>query len=309
MVGFVVWNDHVAPGHEWEEFNQIINDPVTGPEIKGQRQIYPMVTQIGTAANRTFRDRQGRIIKTIYYTAATPRNLPAQGPEGMSDADFEKFFKLQRTQTNQFDWNGFYRVEVSTGFDQRKDQVALYLNESNQRSTQIWYDPTGTHIIGIHGLLPGFLSEKLAWSAFGDGVRASFFVITYNGTIGGRSVFYTIHNTGNRSVKFTDFSMQLIGLEGREFPVDAESRARHVQARGGRPVWGIGEEIRPGDTYSSSQYVADWFGASVPVGEYQLRIKIQVDHAAEFLEFTALDWNITEPWNGTATAPATPTFP
>src|SRR5215468_9902756 len=41
-------------------------------EPKGELRIYPRPTQIGTVANRQFKDAKGRVVKVIYYMYATP---------------------------------------------------------------------------------------------------------------------------------------------------------------------------------------------------------------------------------------------
>lgn len=292
---FVVWKDRASLRNQWDEFNEIIDTPGVGAGEEGELGIYP-VNQGEGVAMRTLRDDQGRRIQRVVYDPPSDSDYRAPGWEGVLDPSIVESFKIRKVHTYKYGWNGFSCIEVYKKPGRENCVVRLYGDESSDTLSTIQFDSTGTRIMGIHGLLPEFLSDKLVWSAFENGVRASFFEVRSSGTIGGRCVYYTIHNTGSETVKFTDFKVQLFDRQGQELPVDTEKRARYLRSTEGRPVWGIGEEIQPGRTYSSREFVVDWFGVGVPVGEYELKIKIQVDSSPEYLEFVVPNWKIDARW-------------
>src|SRR6185369_12860396 len=62
-------------------------------EPKGELRIYPRATQIGTVANREFKDDKGRIVKVIYYDYA-----------GGSPGKFrEELLREQSSSTYEYD--------------------------------------------------------------------------------------------------------------------------------------------------------------------------------------------------------------
>src|ERR1044072_5059365 len=62
----------------------------------GELTIYPMPTQIGTIARRTFRDNQSRITKEIFYTGIPLARAPYT----------EAMLKVQSIVIHQYDESG-----------------------------------------------------------------------------------------------------------------------------------------------------------------------------------------------------------
>ena len=149
------------------------------PGPKSELRIYERATQIGTAANREFRDDKGRVVKVIYYTHA-----------GNSMSNFrEELLREQSSRTFEYDEAGcriksksFDRTRKLTGSEEVRcldgtatrsltivrNSLGIKQGEARHTSsggtqTALEFDSNGEKVIAITGELPSDTDLKHGW--------------------------------------------------------------------------------------------------------------------------------------------------
>jgi len=184
-------------------------------EPKGELRIYPRATQIGTVANREFKDDKGRIVKVIYYDYAG----------GFSAKFREELLREQSSSTYEYDeydcaiksksYNRLRNlisveevrcvegtsipllttVRNSSDVKQRESRHT----ETGSTQTVLQFDSTGEKVIGINGELPGDTDLVLGWGNAVNGFALGIAADHESGSQQDFRVYVTVKNVDNDS--------------------------------------------------------------------------------------------------------------
>ena len=162
-------------------------------EPKGELTLYARATQIGTVANRIFRDDRGREVKVIYYT----------GGGSLAGPYREELLQVQSIHVHTYDeYNCHIRSEnyepgmrlrstervrclertatphLSTVYDARGIKVSERRHtESGGTQTVVYFDATGDQVVAISGELPADTDLASGWgeefNGFACGIAAN----------------------------------------------------------------------------------------------------------------------------------------
>ncbi|HEX8128582.1 MAG TPA: hypothetical protein VF527_05720 [Pyrinomonadaceae bacterium] len=181
---------------------------------QGELRLYDRATQIGTAANRVFRDARGRVVKTIYYTgdgglhgAASEDSLREQSIRVTTYDDYdcpvknetyEPGMKLAYTSETRC------RKETATphttiGRNARGVKQTETRHEPDGRTrASLYFDDEGERVVSIWGAMPSDVDLVHGWgkevSGFTTGIAAS----RERGRQTELRVWVTIRNISNR---------------------------------------------------------------------------------------------------------------
>ena len=184
-------------------------------EPKGELQIYPRATQVGTVANRQFKDDKGRVVKIIYYDYA----------DGAARNFREELLREQSSRTSEYDEYGcpiksksydrllnltaVEEVRCSEGTSTPLLTTRRNSSDITQRETRhtqtgsaktiLEFDSTGEKVIGITGEFPKDTDLVHGW---GNGLNGLAVGIAPNRESGAQqdlSVNVTIKNVDNDS--------------------------------------------------------------------------------------------------------------
>ncbi len=111
----------------------------------------------GYIAKYEFNDKEGRPSKRIRYASAAPFTTN----DSLNYRLFDPRLRVYSIIHNIYGWGGFYRVNIDQRSDQTIDRIFLQPEESLEYRSIIYYDLTGTQIIGISGPIPEFLEDAL----------------------------------------------------------------------------------------------------------------------------------------------------
>lgn len=184
-------------------------------EPKGELHIYPRATQIGTVANREFKDHKGRIVKVIYYT---------YGDGSMSNFR-EELLRVQSSRTSEYDEHdcpiknksydrSFNLISVeevrcsegtsipvltivrnSADIKQRESRHT----ETGSTQTVLQFDSTGEKVIGISGEVPADVDLVHGWGNVSHGFALGIAANRESGRQQDLEIYVTVKNVDNDS--------------------------------------------------------------------------------------------------------------
>ncbi|HEX7334267.1 MAG TPA: hypothetical protein VF290_22365 [Pyrinomonadaceae bacterium] len=185
------------------------------PESKGELRIYHRATQIGTVANREFKDDKGRVVKVIYYT----------GPDLDTSNLREEQLRVQSSRTTEYDeydcpiksqtydQNGklthIEELLCAEGTATRRLRIArspqgikrgeFRHTATGSAQTGLEFDSNGEKVIAITGQLPSDTDLVHGW---GDVLHGFALGIAANREKGPQQdvrVHVSLKNTGNEA--------------------------------------------------------------------------------------------------------------
>ena len=149
----------------------------------GVLTIYEVASQIGTVANRVFRDSQGRLSKTIYYTA---------GPFRIRGPYTEESLRVQSVVIYKYDDQGrkwreehygpdlrLQRIKETAYQDSRKTIVWRRADETREYEirysetraiSHLFFDLSGRNLVGLYGAMPPDLDLAWGWGPSAEGL-------------------------------------------------------------------------------------------------------------------------------------------
>jgi hypothetical protein len=176
-------------------------------------RIYERPTQIGTVANRVFRDAKGRIVKTIYYTGGALQGL--YGEESLREQStrvttyddyncavknetFEPGMKLART-SETICREGTATPHISIGRDTRGVKQSETRHELDGRTrTSLYFDDEGERVMSIWGHTPLDVDLAHGWGKEADGLACGIAASRERGRQSELRVWVTIKNISQR---------------------------------------------------------------------------------------------------------------
>ena len=184
-------------------------------ESKGELRVYPRATQIGTVANRQFKNSKGRIVKIIYYTYAADTTSNFR----------EELLREQSSRTYEYDDYGC--PIKSESYDQLHNltateevrcidrtatasrttvrnplgikQCETRYNEAGSVETVLEFDGKGEKVIGMNGATPADVDLVHGWGEVVQGLALGISASRESGPQQDLNVYITIKNVDNHS--------------------------------------------------------------------------------------------------------------
>jgi hypothetical protein len=182
---------------------------------RGELRVYPRTTQMGTVANRQFKNANGRIVKIIYYTYAA---------DSMSNFR-EELLREQSSRTWEYDKHGcpvksenydqqhnltgteevrclagtatasLMTLRNPLGIKQRETRYA----EAGSVETVLEFDSNGEKVIGMSGKTPADVDLVHGWGEVVQGLALGIAASRESGPQQDLNVYVTIKNINNHS--------------------------------------------------------------------------------------------------------------
>jgi hypothetical protein len=253
-------------------------------EDAGELQIYPMMTQVGTVASRTFRDSDGRVSRIIYYSASGSGAHSVAGPfaerdlkpQSMQQMHYDSAGRLWKTESFNSDHQLVsvrqieYRADGQKSRSWQTDATGIRTSETRWdaagRYTNLAFDPTGSRVVTMGGAFPGDIDLPHGWGEAAAGLACGITLSRERGKTADIDVFVNIRvfppTTDAALTSLPD--VQLRNADGKDVREVADP-ARH-------PNGYTGQEVG----YLSPAYpLAERFPA-LPRGRYTLRLRLPV---------------------------------
>ncbi len=261
--------------------------PSTEKGETAELKLYGMVTQIGTVASRTIRDRSGKIVREVHYYG--PWGNPSQ-PTAEKDLRVQSikvyFYdtagrvdhiehwnageRRPRVEHNVYDASG----ELVRGWFVERDGIKRYETRyRNQRTlVELYFDNTGSYLTSLRGHLVSDIDLPHGWGPTSGGMACGITLSTERGRFEQIELNVNIKNVAAKSVSIDNLvepTFELHDVSGKFF-------AMRVSARGskdGRPqLYGqLLDTDEAGYLYPAYR-LADYFDP-LPPGSYTLRIR------------------------------------
>lgn len=231
------------------------------PEQKGELRIYHRATQVGTVANREFRDDRGRVSKIIYYTSGGSFEGPfleellreqsihlfTYDEHGcrVKSQSYEPGLKLDRTrEVRCFDGTAtpsLTTVRYANGIK----QFETIHTSSGGTQTVLYFDYEGEKIVGINGELPTTVDLVHGWGEPFNGFACGIAVNREKGRQEDLQIHATIKNISNESsggVMISPVLVELKDMAGRVIERKAAKRTagNELQTEGSPSYLGQG---------------------------------------------------------------------
>ena len=265
-----------------------------GPDA-GVLTIYEVASQIGTVANRAFRDSQGRLSKTIYYSAEPFR---LQGPYT------EESLRVQSVVIYKYDDQGrewreehhgpdmrLQRIKETAYQDSRKtlvwrraDETRAYeIRYSETREiSHLYFDDSGRNLVGLRGAMPPDLDLAWGWGTPAEGLACGIGVNRTSGPLEDIRVYVTVRNLTEfpakvvTAVQYHVIQMQLRDEVGRLVPQNTDyikERDRDL-IRMNRGTAEAVQTIPPNHAghFAGGYKLTEWYEGLTP-GTYRLTIR------------------------------------
>jgi hypothetical protein len=177
-------------------------------ESKGELRIYQRATQVGTVANREFKDDKGRVVKVIYYTHAdTSTNDFREQSTHMFEYDeygcpiksknYDRTSKLTHTEevrcVDGTATRSLTIVRNSLGIKQGESRHT----ETGGTQTSLQFDSNGEKVVAITGELPSDVDLAHGWGDVLHGLALGVAANREKGRQQDLEVHVSIKNTGN----------------------------------------------------------------------------------------------------------------
>lgn len=169
--------------------------------------IYKMSSQTGTVANRVFRNSNGRVLKTIYYTS-TVSSLTGPYPgeslrvQSIIIHKYDKQGREQREEHHGPDMtlrrirDTLYRDADKTVIWRRSDESREYeiRFEGERAVSHLYFDTTGEKLVSIRGTIPADMNLPYGWGPSVDGIACSLGVNRSQGSLTDFRFYVTTRN-------------------------------------------------------------------------------------------------------------------
>jgi len=290
----------------------------------GHLTIYGIITQIGTVANRVFRDSQGRITKTIYYGLdydKLPDPFPLAGPYS------EEMLAVQSIRIHKYDRNGrqirvehytpdsvlsrIMQTKYACGGGKkatvwlRSDQSREYeIRYENGRSTShLYFDDTGRRLIAVRGAVPEDINLAYGWGQPVDGLACAIAPNKRSGFAKDISIAVTVRNLSGHPAKVvTALPYQTIQMELRDANGDLvpqatrfiEERNEELMRMNNRGTECL-QTIAPHQAghYASGYELTQWY-RKLEGGKYHLTVKRRGSGKGFSLTSNTITFNILD---------------
>ena len=244
-------------------------------EPKGELRIYLRETQIGTIANREFKDDKGRVVKVVYYIHPDPSARPFR----------EELMREQSTQMFEYDEHGC-RIKTNTygaGMNLRRidevrcsdgtampklstmrDSLGVRQRETRHAAngstqTVLSFGSNGDTVVGINGQLPVDIDLADGWGDVFSGLALGIAGNRAKGRQQDLQVHVTIKNLSHDAlVMIAPIKIELKDMSGRVF----EQKAN--------PNKSVEKQIQSGECQSYLQQGAPGPGMSQTPFSYDL---------------------------------------
>lgn len=257
---------------------------------EGILTIYPRETQLGIAANRIFRDGNGRITRTIYYRAngkADPIREEDLVPEQVVNSHYDAMGRVRREEycspgmVRQWTWDFVYSKDEEVRVKRSAEGLRTYeiRRRSGTEKSHLYFDHTGERLVGIRGEVPSDLSY--AWGETSDGLACGIGVSRSKGPLEDIYVTVTIRNsTGEATQVVTLWPYRVLEVELRDdqgniVPED-HSKLSAEDERMSRLNPSATENRQTLAPYVAATYegfkLDDWY-SDLPSGAYRLTVR------------------------------------
>jgi len=198
-------------------------------EPKGELTLYNRATQIGTVANRQFKDDKGRIVKVIYYTGGGSFEGPYR-EELLREQSillytyddhncrvrcetYEPGMKLRGTEEVRcFEGNG--TPSLTTVRDVRGiKQIETRHTTSGSTQTTLYFDNDGDKVVAINGELPTDADLAHGWGQMLNGLACGIAANREKGRQEDLQVHVTIKNVNHNAQGVLMISPILVELK------------------------------------------------------------------------------------------------
>lgn len=203
-------------------------------EDKGELRLYHRATQIGTTANRTFKDARGRVVKVIYYT----------GGGGFEGPYSEELLREQSIETYDYDEQNcrtksaryapgmklLYTTEVICGIGTDTPALSKTIDaggvttsitihkEDGGSGTSLFLGDDGDRLVAIDGKKPKSIDLVDGWGEAVSGFQVGIAAGREKGRQGVMRVWVTIRNVAHDAegvVMVAPLEIELRDAEGR----------------------------------------------------------------------------------------------
>ena len=236
-----------------------------GVEPKGELRIYPRATQIGTVANREFKDHKGRVIKVIYYTYT-----------GIPETNFSEE-RLREQSSRTYEYDEYSCPVKSESYDQQRNlifaeevrcvertatpslttvrnpqgikQRETRHTDTGSAQTVLQFDSSGEKVIGIIGELPRDTDLLHGWGNVVHGLALGIASIRERGPQQDLEVYVTVKNIDNGpgiamispiEIELKDAGGQVIQESSPQFNQPQQSGECPTYLKMGVPRQGLG---------------------------------------------------------------------
>jgi hypothetical protein len=197
-------------------------------EPKGELHLYERTTQIGTVANRQFKDDKGRVVKDIYYTQSDKSTGPfneellreqsirTYGYDEHNcriiEQQYEPGPKLSRTyKTECIDGTATPRLTVVLRASGTREGEVRH-SATGSRQTILYFDNSGQKVVAISGQLPTDIDLVHGWGQELDGFAAGIAPNQEKGRQQDLSVLVNIKNVSHSAEGMIMMSPVLVEL-------------------------------------------------------------------------------------------------
>ncbi|HSE24853.1 MAG TPA: hypothetical protein VLB68_24540 [Pyrinomonadaceae bacterium] len=198
-------------------------------EPKSELHLYERATQIGTVANREFKDEKGRVVKAIYYTQSGIPTGPIKAELlreqsirtysynvhdcKIIEQHYEPGPKLSRTyNTECLDGTAIPRLTTIVRADGTREGEVRH-SKTGSRQTILYFDKSGQKVVAISGQLAADIDLVHGWGQELDGFAAGIAPNQEKGRPQDLSVLVNIKNVSHSAEGMITMSPVLVELK------------------------------------------------------------------------------------------------
>jgi len=265
----------------------------------GELTIYKMSGQTGTVANRVFRNSNGRVLKTIYYTSTlvSPTGPYPEESLRVKSIIIHKYDEQGREQREEHYGpdmtlrrirDTLYRDADKTIIWRRQDESREYeIRFERKRSvSHLYFDATGENLVSIRGAIPADMDLPYGWGPSVDGIACGLGVTRSQGSLTDFRFYITTRNltpTPRKVItclQYHEIKVELRDEEGNLVPQDDEYIRKRDQdlIRMNRGIREATQIIPPNqaETFDGGRELREWY-SNLSTGTYYLTVRRRAD--------------------------------
>lgn len=263
---------------------------LAGRGEEGILTIYPMMTQTGIAANRVFRDDNGRVAKTIYYRGNGQTNPVREAELEPLHVVIPLYDEMGRVRREEFrnpgmELLGYWDISYSEDGDVRVQRttdgrrIQELRRTGGSEKSHLYFDHTGERLVGIKGKIPVDLAYE--WGEVTGGLACGIGVSRSTGLLNDVYVTVTIRNTTGEAPQvvtlwpYRVLEVELRDDQGNLVPID-RSKLSEEDERMRRLNPSATENRQTLAPYEAATYESfkldDWY-SDLPSGAYRLTVR------------------------------------
>jgi hypothetical protein len=269
-------------------------DSARAGEVAGELVVYGMETQIGVAGRREFTNHDGRLLRTVFYRRrqsllSTPTKVdPAKEDLIPAFVVVYKYDEQARLIAEEHCDRSFMPSRILRHeYDSEGRQIRSWWEESDgirryemrwsrdrgpgSKASDLYFDDTGTFLVGIRGELPKDIDLPHGWGMPVDGLSCGVVLSRERGPLSTLAFTVNVKNTSASMVSIDVLSTPQVILR------DAAGRIVPPRGRFGEPGQLYGQFLSPGEAgMVYPAYELKTVFPRLPPGRYRMHIQERV---------------------------------